>query len=268
MHRLKRLSSIVAIAVCLAFLGALSGCHNMLLFRVPLSPVKFAGLPGFEQVSFKTPDSETLDGWYAPPIPGKPLVLMFHGSQGRERGYSAFLNKVHAAGYGILLAAFRGYPPSTGHPSQQGLYTDGLAMFDFANAKCGCSIVLFGHSLGSGIAVHTAALRQARAVLLVSPYSSVADVAASRFRFLPVRKRIKNEFPSMQWIGKVTEPLLILHGELDTTIPEQFAKKLFDAANQPKRFELFKGVGHHLLWMEDLMPWLDVLLKMDPATPR
>lgn len=268
MLRLARLSVWITTAVYIALLGGLYGCQNMLLFRIPAVPVAFANMPEFEHVRINTPDHETLDGWYAQPAPGKPLVLMFHGNKGREPGHPTLVNHIHSAGYGFLLAAFRGYPPSTGQPSQEGLYTDGLALFDYARAKCACDVVVLGHSLGSGVAVHTAALREVRAVLLVSPYSSVVDVASYRYWFAPVRTLVKNEFPSMQWIGKVTEPLIILHGQEDVTIPIRFAEKLFAAANEPKQFKAFSGVGHHLLWEEDLVPWLDALLKMHPPALR
>lgn len=239
-----------------------SACHNVLLYRVPFIPAQMAGEPQLQRVRINTPDKETLDAWYAPPEKGMPLVLLFHGVKGRESGYASVVNSIRSKGYGILFAAFRGYPRSTGEPSQDGLYTDGLALFDRAKELCACEIVIAGHSLGSGVAVHTAALRGARAVLLISPYSSIQDVAETRFRLRPIGDRAENGFPSMEWIGKVTEPLLILHGEKDKTIPIRFAEKLFAAANEPKQFKSFAGAGHQVLWETDLPYWLDRLLNM------
>ena len=247
----------------LALPAPLSGCHNLLLFPVPLIPAQMSGAPELRRISVETPDKESLDAWYAPPAAGKPLILLFHGVKGRERGYESIVDSIRGDGYGVFFAAFRGYPQSTGEPSQDGLYTDGLALFDRAKLLCACQIILVGHSLGSGVAVHTAAFRRARAVLLFSPYSSIQDVAQHRFRMKPIGQEAKNGFPSMQWIGKVTEPLLMLHGAKDETIPIRYARKLYDAANEPKLFKSFSDSGHHLIWETDLLHWLDRLLQLE-----
>lgn len=251
----------------IALSALFSGCHNVLLFRVPLIPAQMSGIPELRRISVETPDKESLDAWYTPPAREKPLVLLFHGVKGRENGYAPIVDSLRANGYGVLFAAFRGYPRSTGKPSQDGLYTDGLALFDKAKSLCACEIILIGHSLGSGVAVRTAALRKARAVLLVSPYSSIEDVAQHRFGIKPIGQEAKNGFPSMQWIGKVSEPLLIVHGAKDETIPIRFARKLFDAANEPKLFETFSDSGHHIIWETDLLPLLDrlLMLQMPPG---
>lgn len=248
-------------AATLLLIVLLTACQDLLLFRVPLLPAPLIGMPDVTSIAIPTPDGEVLDGWYAPPRSGMPLVLFFPGNKGRESRHRAVVNQIHAAGYGLLLAAYRGYPPSTGTASESGLYADGLALFDFAAEKCSCRILVLGHSLGSGVGVHTAALRPASALLLVSPYSSIAEVAAFRLRKTPLRKPGKFAFRAEDWIGKVNAPVFILHGVMDTTIPIRFAEKLFDAARQPKRFIRFAEAGHELLWTESLVPWLDTLMK-------
>lgn len=262
--RIRRLAKLLFVAFVLAYLSALGYVYakqTSLLFPAPQQVFTPPAAAGLEIFDITTADGQTLNVWYAPPAPGAPLVVMFHGNRGRSERHVAIAQSIRAAGFGFYLATFRGYPPSSGEPSQDGLYADGLALFDDAKARCACDIILLGHSLGSGVAVHTAALREAKAVLLVSPYSSITDVAAGRYWFMPVQQLIKNRFPSLDYIGQVTEPLMVLHGDADVTVPYRFGKRLYDAANQPKELKTFKGVGHELMWNIDAGQWVAKLVQ-------
>ncbi len=226
--------------------------QERLLFPAPAEATPMPAVNGMTQVSIKTQDGEMLDGWYIPPAPGRPVIVVYHGNGGRGARHAELGAKFGAKGFGYLAATFRGYAPSTGRPSQSGLLEDGLAIFDWAKQQCRCEIVIVGNSLGSGIGVHTAMERDAKALVLTSPYSSVADVAADRYPVLPVRQLIKNPFPSTEWIKSVTEPILIMHGKDDRIVPFKYGKRLYEAAPKGARFAEYPDLGHELMWTLDI----------------
>jgi len=145
----------------------------------------------------------------------------------------------------VLALCYRGYGGSTGSPSEAGLIRDALAAYDYAVARQPAArIVLWGESLGTGVAVALAAERDVGGVILDAPFSSIADVGAAAYPFAPVRWLIKDPFHSDRRIARVHAPLLIRHGEGDAVVPIRFGERLFALANEPKRFERFAGEGH------------------------
>jgi fermentation-respiration switch protein FrsA (DUF1100 family) len=180
------------------------------------------------------------------PKPDKPFFIYFHGNGdtlnwrvGRDRG-------LVADGSGLLAVSYRGYEGSTGSPSEDGLHLDAEAAYAFAvdHQIAPDRIVVWGHSLGSGVAVWLAAERKIKALVLEAPYTSIADVAAMNFPFLPVRWLLKDQFHSDWHIGRVTAPVLIFHGNNDETIPVSFGQRLYGLITAPKCFVHFANGGH------------------------
>jgi fermentation-respiration switch protein FrsA (DUF1100 family) len=204
-----------------------------------------AGLPQAEEVSLTSSDGEHLFAWYVAPRAAKPVVIYF---QGNAEGLSARVNRftwLTADGTGLLALCYRGYGGSSGTPSEQGLILDARAAYDFVRARYAARrIVLFGESLGTGVAVALASEREIGALILDAPYSSTADVGAAAYPFAPVRWLMKDTFRSDERVGRVSAPLLVLHGERDTIVPIRFAEKLFALAREPKRFVRFPQGGH------------------------
>lgn len=205
-----------------------------------------AGLPQAEEVTFAAADGETLVAWHVPPRDGKPVVIYFQGNGGGlDLRANRFRNLV-ADGTGLLALCYRGYGGSTGRPSEAGLILDAQAAYGFAAARYPPErLVLWGESLGTGVAVALAAERPVARVLLESPYTSAADIAAAVYPFAPVRLLMKDQFRSDARIGRVTAPVLVLHGALDRIIPIRFGERLFELIRSPKRFVRLPEAEHN-----------------------
>ncbi len=206
------------------------------------------GIVNATEVTIPTPDGETLVAWHTPARTGMPTILFLHGNGGnishRPRRYQYFT----AQGFGVLFVDYRGYGGSTGKPSEQGLNIDAEASYDWLAAKglAPAQLVLIGESLGTGIAVKLAARKPVAALALEAPYSSLADIAADRYWWLPARLLIKNPIDAAAEMAKVKVPLLIHHGDADQTIPITYGRKLFALANEPKEFITVPGADHFI----------------------
>lgn len=209
-----------------------------------------AGLDGVEEVIVKTKFTKRLLAWYAPAEQGRPTVLYFHGNGGSLGTRAGRLDFFRQQGYGILMTTYRGYSGSSGQPAEYPIKMDALYFYHWLQARGvkESDIILYGESLGTGVAVATALNHQPGAVILEAPYSSAVDVGASRFPWLPVSWFMKDRYESDRLIGLVTAPVFIVHGELDKVIPIRFAKKLFAAANQPKEAVWLRDAAHNDLY--------------------
>ena len=198
-----------------------------------------------ETVHIKTPDGEMLQGLYSQGDDDKPCVLLFFGNGDRVNNYEFLAQALATRSIGLLVISYRGYPGSTGSPSEQGLLTDGIAAFDWLSARTRSEIVVLGRSLGTGVAVNTAGKRPAVGVILVSPYLSVLSVAQTHYPFLPVEVLLKDRFRSDLNITKVRQPKLFLHGRLDDSIPLSSGEALYRIAPEPKRMLIYDAAGHN-----------------------
>ena len=150
------------------------------------------------------------------------------------------------AGLGCLLLDYRGFGGNPGSPTEEGLYVDGRAGYDWlvSAGHAPERIVLYGESMGSGVATKLASEKAAAAIVLDAPFTSIVDVAAGRYPWLPVSLLVVDRFDSLSRIGDVRIPLLVLHGTDDRVVPFPLGRRLFEAANEPKRFVRFDGGSH------------------------
>lgn len=242
------------VALYLAAVAALYSFQRDLMYRPDsiryVAPSFYPMLAGVQEVKLKTSDGLRVYAWYAPPPAGRPTVAIFHGNGGSLRSQRYRLKYFKDANFGVLVLGYRGYSGSDGWPSEDGLYIDARTALDWLNAQGIADdwIVVYGESLGTGIATKVAAEREFAAVVLESPYTSTVDVAAARFPLVPVSWLMKDRFDSLARIAQVHEPLLVMHGEADEVIPQAFGRRLFEAANEPKEGYWPKMAGHNSIF--------------------
>jgi fermentation-respiration switch protein FrsA (DUF1100 family) len=201
--------------------------------------------PGVEERGITAADGVRLHAWYAPPPADGPVLVWSHGNGGNIGGRGEVLLALAAAEVGVLAYDYRGYGKSAGRPSEAGVYLDVEAAYDDVRALgiAPARIVAFGESLGSSVALHLALRRPCAAVVLVSPFTSMADVA--RHHYGPLGLLARNRFDSRSRVRKLTVPLLVLHGDEDEVVPFELGEELFAAAPEPKRFVRVAGAHHN-----------------------
>jgi len=218
--------------------------------RERLDPREF-GAVSMVPVVISSAEKIILEGWYqAASKPGYPTIVYFHGAgNGVQLAIRYFKARPYLEeGYGFLIAGYRGFSGNTGQPSEEGLYKDAAAWMQWLKLEKKIpeeKIILYGQSLGTGIATEMA-LRfpSVVAIVLESPFTSMTDVATGKFPFIPVRVLLTEKFDSFSKIASVHCPLLILHGEKDIFVPHELGKKIYERANDPKKFISVKEAGH------------------------
>jgi len=202
-----------------------------------------------EAVSFATDDGLTLGGWFVR-AGGPPAgtVIVFNGNAG-HRGYRAELGaRLSAEGLSVLLFDYRGFGDNPGTPTEEGLALDARAARRYVLSRGDVDarrLVYFGESLGSGVAVRLAVEHPPHGLILRSPFTSFVDVGRYHYPILPVRWLLRDRYPSLERIGKIGSPLLVIAGSNDTIIPVSLSRRLFEAAREPKRLVIIEGADHN-----------------------
>jgi uncharacterized protein len=204
------------------------------------------GLSGVTEETLTAPDGAKLIAWYAPAPPGRPTLLYFHGNGGGLSGRAYRLERYQKAGFGILMMSYRGYSGSTGSPSEAANYADARLAYDSLRARGlkPADIFVYGESLGSGVATHLATQVPVAGVVLDAPFTSIPDVGAKAYPFLPVRLLMAERYDSASRIARINAPLLILHGTRDRVVPVTMGRRLNELAREPKRYIEFPPGGH------------------------
>jgi uncharacterized protein len=209
-----------------------------------------AGLTGTETVTFPTDDGLTLHGWYVPARPSGTgdVAIVFNGNAGNRSYRTDIAIGLAERGIAVLLFDYRGYGGNAGSPSEGGLAQDARAARRFVESRRDIDprrISYFGESLGAGVAVGLALEQPPRALILRSPWTSLADTAAYHFPYLPVRWLLRDRFLSLERIGRVRAPLLVIAAAHDSIVPTEQSRRLFQAANEPKRLLIIEGADHN-----------------------
>lgn len=230
------------------------------------------GLPDVSERIIPTPDGEKLIAWYGKAKPGQPTLLYFHGNGGALEFRSASIRRYLDRGRGMFMMSYRGYSGSTGSPSETANVADAKLAYD-ALLKEGVrpeNIILYGESLGSGVAVQVAAEKKVEGVILDSPFTSIAALAADLYPWLPVNLLLKDRYDSILHVRDVHVPVFIVHGEADDIVPVEMGKRLFAAANEPKEIVTLPGVGHAVhddATFAIINRWIDKLRSAQAGAP-
>lgn len=212
-------------------------------------PPAAVGMPDMSEVVLTAPDGTLLMVWRLPARPGKPTILYFHGNGDAVWSLGERIALWRAAGWGVAAPSYRGYPGSGGAPSEPALIADAEFVWDWLTGAEGVapeSIVVAGYSMGSGVAVALASRRPAGALMLAAPFTSAEEVAARAYPWLPVRLMMRDRWRSIERIGSVTAPLVVVHGTADRLIPVEMGRTIYAAAHGPKRMVEIPGAVHVL----------------------
>jgi fermentation-respiration switch protein FrsA (DUF1100 family) len=238
------LKVVAAVAIALPLLMWLLQ-ERMIFFPRPLES-RPALRANVEEVTITAADGVKLRGWFVRGGAPAPLLIYFGGN---AEEVSGLIEVEHGfAGWSLLLVNYRGYGESEGRPGERELLADALSVYDYAPRRSDVDparIVAMGRSLGSGVAVHLAAERPLRGVILVSPYDSLVAVAKRHYPFLPVPLILRHRFDSLARAPRVHASLLCVVATEDRVIPPSHSRTLFDAWGGPKTWREVPGTDHN-----------------------
>lgn len=259
--RILRLLRIGATAYCLVLL-VLIYLENMLVYPAPRYPEGDweAKWLQHQDVNFASADGTKLHGWYVEHPQPKAVILYCHGNGTHVADLAEFL-QVMRDEFQVSIFAFdyRGYGRSEGKPAEKGIMEDAEAAQKWLAEKTGIKeqeIVLMGRSLGGGIALHLAAEKGAKGVILQSTFTSLPDAAATHYPWAPIKMLMRNRYDSLARISRYSGPVFLSHGTADRTIPFSHGQTLFAAATGPKEFFEIPGGDHNDAEPEDYIPAL------------
>ena len=243
---------LVAAAVALALLGLIwLGQRRMMYFPFATVPSPSAvGLADVEQVTFTTDDDVDLRGWFvaATQSPARATMLVCNGNAG-NRAYRADLARAFRAhGVAVLLFDYRGFGDSAGSPGERGLALDARAARRYLLSRSdvdSARVVYFGESLGAAVATELAAEHPPAALVLRSPFTSMAAVGAHHYPILPVRLLLRDRYATIDRIARVRAPLLVIAGDADSIVPLEQSRRVHDAARSPKTLVVLEGADHN-----------------------
>ena len=209
-----------------------------------------------EKVKIKTKDNIDLTGWFYNRETNKfKTVLFFHGNAGSLRNRTYKLNHFKNLNLNFLIIAWRGFSGNKGKPNEKGLYEDAESAIRWLKGK-GIkekNIILYGESLGTGVAVEIAQNKNYGGIILESPFTSMVNMGKKYYPFFPVKFLLKDKFESDKKVDKINIPIFIIHGKVDKIVPYRMGKKMYELANEPKYFYLQEYGDHMVEYDEKLL---------------
>ena len=217
-----------------------------------------------EKVKIQTSDNIELLGWYHEKnLKDYKTLVYFHGNAGSLENRIHKLNHFQDMNINFLIVAWRGFNGNKGKPSEKGLYVDGKSTIDWLIKK-GVdekNLILYGESLGTGVASHLAQNKNYAGVILETPFTSMIDAAKNFYPYIPVNLLLKDKFENYKKVKNINSPILIMHGEVDQIVPFSMGKKIYELANNPKYSYFTKYDNHMMEYDENLILALKSFFK-------
>ena len=217
-----------------------------------------------KKVKILTSDKIELIGWYHEKnIKNLKTLLFFHGNAGSLENRIHKLNHFKEMDINFLIIAWRGFSGNKGKPSEKGLYDDGQSAIKWLknNGLDEKNLILYGESLGTGVATHLAQNKNFAGIILETPFTSMIDAAKTFYPYIPVKLLLKDKFENQKKIKNINLPILIMHGEVDQIVPFSMGKKIYEIANEPKYSHFTKYDNHMMEYDEKLILALKSFLK-------
>lgn len=208
------------------------------------------GMP-YEAITLTTSDGIRLDAWYVPAERARGALLYAHGNGGNISHRLDAIRMFRDMGLSVFIFDYRGYGRSNGEPSEEGTYLDAEAAWQYLTAQRGIApsrTVMYGESLGAAVAARLAARHPPAALVLASGFTSVPDMAAGLYPWLPVRWLSRYRYDTRRYLQDMHAPVLVMHSREDDIIPYRHGRALYDAAHEPKQFVELRG-GHNDLYL-------------------
>jgi len=259
--------SLVGIAVLFCIVARLLHRYFVYMPNPTRVAPKDAGLTVTEEVVFKAADGTRLIAWYRPAQPGKPTLLYFPGTSGNTADRAGKIKAIGSDGYGVFMLNYRRYGGSGGRPTEKRISADAVSAYDYLRGL-GVGphdIIIYGESLGTAVATRLCLQREAKALVLESPFTSVVDVGQLVWPMLPLRLIMVDQYRTIDRIGQVKVPLFIIHGGRDDVIPLDHARRVLRAANEPKTLSVVPRAGHNDLFEQGAWSRIrDFLASLQP----
>ena len=202
----------------------------------------------YEEVFIKTEDEVQIHGWWIPADEARLTILCFHGNAGNISHRIDRMTFFHDRGLDVFMIDYRGYGRSDGRPSEEGLYRDGRAAYEYLRESRGISpdrIVIFGKSLGGAVAADLATRVEAGGLILESTFTSIKDMARLAVPVLPVHLLVRTRFDSLEKVPEIRIPILVVHGKQDSIVPFEHGQRLYDAAQGTKELLPIPRADHN-----------------------
>ena len=243
------MSAIAAVlAIYMIFIGFLYVSQRSMIYFPPssISEDSLKDLEDFQTIGVTTSDGLDLTGYYSAPQPGKPIIVFFHGNASHPAWEAHKTDKLRQRGYGVLLATYRGYAGNPGKPTEEGLFRDGDAFLTWVTQRYKQNpVILYGTSLGSGVAVEMAVRHKPAALILEAPFESALSVAQSSYPYIPfLNLMMRDQYLSNLKIKNINVPVLFLLAGKDTVVTLESGERLYALASEPKIKEVFSESGH------------------------
>ncbi len=198
----------------------------------------------FQNVSFETTDGVELSGWFIPSEGARGVILFCHGNAGNISHRLESIQIFHRLGLDVFIFDYRGYGQSRGKPTERGTYQDAQAAWRYLVEERQVNpsqVIVFGRSLGGAVASCLAQSHRPGALILESTFTSLPDIAATLYPYLPVRLLLRFEYNTAEYLGRVDCPVLIVHSGDDEIMPFSHGRRLFETAREPKKFLEISG---------------------------